>query len=161
MNSEMSSELKKALLAEDELGLVVRSHLYVENLLDKLLALLAPFPEYLEEINLSYASKVRLVCVLGFDPDFKPMLLELVRIRNKFAHNLSQKIDLGMVKNLHSLIHSDLADEFPKAMRKIVGGDEYGPTFKEAHPRDQFTALVITLWVVMCGAVKEVNERQA
>jgi len=105
MSPDLENDFRKALLEDDEIGIVIRSHLYIENLLDELLSLLLPFPEEYEEMNLSYANKVRLVCAAGFDKNFKPMLLALGSIRNKFSHDLNTKIDSELVKDLHSKMH--------------------------------------------------------
>lgn len=68
MTREIPQDLSSALIGEDELGLAIRSHLYIESLLDELLSLLIPFPSHFEEINLNYASKVKMACAMGLDP---------------------------------------------------------------------------------------------
>jgi hypothetical protein len=148
-------ELSKALLEEDELGVVLRSHLYIEHKLDELLSIMVPFPSFYEEMNLNYANKVKLACAMGLDPDFKPMLLALGTIRNKFSHNLNKKIDDEMVRNLHSVAHKNLRDSLPEFVNQSLSESEAISSFNEAHPRDQFTSLIATLWIVLCGAVNE------
>lgn len=151
----LPEELSKALDKEDELGLVLRAHLYIENKLEELLYLLVPVPRYYEEMNLNYVNKVKLACALGLDPGFKGMLLVLGSIRNKFAHNLSKKIDAEMVKNLHSVAHEKYRNMLPSFINKISVDNENLKSFNEVHPRDQFTTLVMTLWVVLNGAIQE------
>jgi hypothetical protein len=60
-----------ALLAEDELGCVIRSHLYVEAQLDRFLSLAATNPDYLDGLGLTFSKKVDLACCLGFDSQFR------------------------------------------------------------------------------------------
>jgi hypothetical protein len=131
--------------------------LYIENLLDELLSLLIPFPEHLEEINLTYANKVKLACAMGFDHELKPMLLALGTIRNRFSHNLHKKIDSEMVKNLHSLVHEKTRESLPEIINSNCESEEKINSFNQGHPRDQFTVLVISLWVIMNGAILEVK----
>lgn len=160
MTPDMPEELSKALISvdQDELGLVLRSHLYIENLLDELLSLLIPFPEHVEEMSLTYANKVRLACAMGLDRELKSMLLVLGAIRNKFSHNLHQKIDSEMVKNLHGSVHENTRKHFPEIVNKISENEGGISSFNQCHPRDQFTALVISLWIIMNGAILEVKD---
>ena len=160
MTDTLPEELSNALFEEDELGVVLRSHLYIENKLEELLSLMVPFPRYYEEMNLSYASKVKLACAMGLDPQFKPMLLALGTIRNKFSHNLDKSIDEKMVKDLHSASHKILRESLPKFVNKHSTDGKVITSFNEAHPRDQFTTLVVGLWIVLCGAVNEVEDEK-
>lgn len=157
----MPIELFESLLAEDELGLVIRSHLYIENILDEILSILIPAPKHLEDMNLGYSAKVKLICALGFDPDYKQMLLALGSYRNKFAHNIKTKIDEKLVKDLHSKVHQTLRDAFPKITQNISGQKHNKLSFNEIHPRDQFIGLVVSLWVVMNGAAEEAKKKRA
>jgi hypothetical protein len=95
---------------------------------------------------------------LGFDSDFKPMLLMLGSIRNKFSHNLHKKIDDEMVKNLHSVAHQTFRNSLAEFLNKLSSEGKTISSFHEAHPRDQFTALVLALWLVLCEAVNEAED---
>jgi len=156
MNNEMPKDLSDALLGEDELGLAIRSHLYVENLLDELLAQLIPFPNLYEEMHLNYAGKVKLACDMGLDPSYKSMLLALGDIRNKFAHNLDKSIDEEMVKDLHSKVDEGLRLGTPVILNNI-SGEENVNSFRDAHPRDQFLFLVLRLWMIINSAIDQVK----
>lgn len=162
MKPDLPDEIGHKLISEDsnEVGLVIRSHLYIEILLNELLSLLTPVPEHLESMNLTYANKVKLACAMGLDPEFKSMLLALGTIRNKFSHNLNKTIDADMVKDLHSQVHSKTRESFPKFINKLNESGQKINSFNEGHPRDQFTALVINLWVIMHGAVKEAKSER-
>ena len=98
MSPDLENDFRKALLEDDEIGIVIRSHLYIENLLDELLSLLPPFPEEYEEISLSYANKVRLVCAAGFDKNFKPMLLALALSEINFLMISILKLTANLLK---------------------------------------------------------------
>ncbi len=158
MTVEMPDELSKALIEErDELGVVLRAQLYIENKLDELLLSMIPKPEHFHQMQLNYSAKVKLACALGFDSDFKGMLLALGSIRNKFAHNLDQAIDEETMKNLHSVAHPLYRERLPEFINSQSQGSKVS-SFNEVHPRDQFTTLVIALWVIMTRAIEQVEE---
>ncbi len=152
---KLTEDQIQTLLSEDELGLVVRSHLYVEKKLDELIECMVYDAVYIDKINLSYVNKVYLACALGLDTDFKPMLVKLGKLRNDFSHDLSAKIDTELVDNMHSYLH-------PKARKSIpvVMGADYvnENSFNESHPKDKFIFLVLTLLVVLSGAIEEIKK---
>ncbi len=159
MNLEIPDEISKALIDKntDELGLVVRSHLYIESLLNELLSELIPFSEHLDQMHLKYSDKVKLACAMGLDAELKPMLLSLGSLRNKFSHNINTKIDAELVKDLHSKVHHLTRIGTPKMLNSLRPEGPEIESFQGAHPRDQFTSLVISLWVIMHGALNEVK----
>lgn len=155
----MNYDPMKAVLAEYELGVVIRSHLYIEAALDELISLLLIFPEELEKMNLTFANKVRLACAASFDKDYKSMLLALGSIRNKFSHNVDTKLDQALVRDLHSKLNEISREHLPEALRAVAGEKEVKP-FNQHHPRDQFSALAISLWTVLNLAIREVKEHR-
>lgn len=91
----------EALAAEDELGLVVRTHLYVEAALNRsFLFRFQVSQEELSTIGLSFAQKIKLAKVLGISSSILRSLERLNTIRNKFAHRLESTLDVGEVHNL-------------------------------------------------------------
>jgi hypothetical protein len=101
MHPEMDSGFVAALLAEDVLDAVVRSHIYMESRLNEYLDLVCSRPELIPTVGLRYAQKVRLSCVLGFDPDFAMPLLALGELRNKFAHKLETTLSHDLLFSLY------------------------------------------------------------
>tara|TARA_R110000787_G_scaffold218812_1_gene327501 strand:- start:72 stop:557 length:486 start_codon:yes stop_codon:yes gene_type:complete len=157
MTKEMPEELSSALIGEDELGLAIRSHLYIENLLDELLRTLIPFPDHYDEMNLTYALKVKLACAMGLDPELKSMLLVLGSIRNQFSHNLNKRIDETMVKDLHSKVAAKVREDMPWILAQLRD-DGKKVSFQDAHPRDQYFALVSSLWVILNSAIAQAKD---
>lgn len=96
----------QALLGEDEIGVVIRSHIFVEANINEYLALVTSAPEYLAKAGLRYQQRVLLACALGFDARFKDALLGLGTIRNAFSHKLDFKLTDSAVNNLYSKLPS-------------------------------------------------------
>jgi len=100
----INSGFVNALLGEDELGCVIRSHLYVEAQLDSFLELAFINSALLSDLDLSYAKKVDLACCLGFDPQFRGALKRIGKLRNAFAHNLSSRLTKKAVSDLYNAL---------------------------------------------------------
>lgn len=97
----INPEFINALLGEDEVGCVIRSHLYIETQLDSFLELAVVNSALLSDLDLSYAKKVELACCLGFDLQFRGALKRIGKLRNAFAHDLSSKLTKEVVSDLH------------------------------------------------------------
>ena len=104
MAEEINPEFVKALLAEDEVGCVIRSHLYIEAQMNRYLELAVVDPNYLRKLNLSYAKKVELLCCLGFDVQFRAALKKIGSVRNKFAHDLSFCLSKEVINDLYNTL---------------------------------------------------------
>jgi len=50
------------LFHEDDLGSVVRVHLYIEFIINEILEILVPYPEDLKPLKLDYDGKINLIC---------------------------------------------------------------------------------------------------
>jgi hypothetical protein len=89
------AKFKEAMGAEsDAVMLLLRGHLYSENLLERLITFGLPRGDKLmENANLSYHQKLLLVEALDFLPDtFASSLRGLNKLRNQCAHQLNKKI---------------------------------------------------------------------
>lgn len=86
------TRLAEALLSEDELGMVVRAHIHLENQLQKFILAAAKNSDEVKFSETDYAGTVRLAIVLGLNPKLKPALNAAGRLRNKFSHRLEMKL---------------------------------------------------------------------
>jgi hypothetical protein len=151
-----------ALLAEDELGAVVRSHIYVESRINDYLELVAARPEHLSGLGLRYRQKVQLACVLGFDPDFIKPLGVLGEIRNKFSHKLDTSLTPELVNQLY--------DALPPFGKQSVGASftrtkmqlhaEGVTQVSQLQPRDKFILITLTLERVVMAAILLIKRAQ-
>ncbi len=77
---------------DDLLDVVLRAHLYIEQLLDEMLGMWAANPQYMKKANLSFAQKVNLVRALNLhhpEEGIWKAIFDLNSVRNDFAHHLS------------------------------------------------------------------------
>ncbi len=87
----------------DVLGRVLKCHLILENYLTDYLKHLYPSIK-IENLRLSFAQLVNLLPQDQFPGDFiSSGLLELNRIRNKFAHNLEFELSQDYLKHIRTL----------------------------------------------------------
>jgi hypothetical protein len=144
---EVEPGFVSALLAEDELGAVVRSHIYVESRLNEYLDLVTSRPEHLAEIGLRFRQKVQLACALGFDPDFLKPLVALGELRNKFAHKLNTSLTDTLVDRLYAALPPvgkqavDASFSRTRAQLKTEGNAKLA----NLPPRDRFILITLTL----------------
>ncbi len=148
MEAEINPDFIKALLAEDEVGCVIRSHLYIEVQIDRYLELAVVEPKYLASLDLSYAKKIELLCCVGFDAQFRGALKSIGKIRNKFAHNLNLSLTQKMVNDLYNTLPEFgrqaikiSADTLQKALGKTGQPSKY----QDLKPKFQFVLIVLNL----------------
>lgn len=101
MTGPTIDEFAQQLVAEDELGSVVRAHLHVEHHMEELVRAVVQNPGALKHLGLDFAGKVHLLSVVGFDDELTKPLLGLGSVRNKFAHRLNCKLTPQMMRELY------------------------------------------------------------
>ena len=96
-----------ALMGQDELGIVVRAHIYIEARLIELLEHMVVDRKHLNQMDLDYAQRVHLTIALGLKPQHAPPLLALGTLRNTFAHRPEAKLTKDRVDNLYKAFSSE------------------------------------------------------
>lgn len=149
-------EFHDALMGEDELGVVLRSHFYIEAELDALINALLEFPN--ECPRLRYEQKVKLACALGLDRTASPPLKELGNLRNTFGHEIGARLTDGMLDKLFdSFTVEDQAliiQGYNKSRAQLL---DALPDFKDLGEKDRFVVLAITLHKMLVSVVLEVQ----
>jgi hypothetical protein len=93
--------LVKVLTKEDDLGRVIRAHIYIEHELRDFIFFAAPNPEFVKRFDgVEFSEKVHLALLLGLNRDLRSALSAMGNLRNKFAHALDMKIKEEEVKSL-------------------------------------------------------------
>jgi hypothetical protein len=151
----------KVVRGEDELGVVVRSHIYVESALVYLLKQLVVDGAYLEKLNLDYAQRVNLAVALGLKPEHAPPLLALGTIRNAFAHRLNTKLTKDRVDNLYKQFSSADKEILHAIFKRISSnGQLHGvSSLRSLPPKDQFALLAVALRAWLLTATLEIECR--
>jgi len=89
-----------ASVGNEEITIILKSHLYIENLIDEILSCALPNPKKI--LNYKFSSKVDLLEALGVFPSALAIekIREINRIRNVFSHKLNKKLskaELGVL----------------------------------------------------------------
>ena len=141
------SKLLTILQSEDELGLVLRSHIHVESQLMELVDSFFQSPEDLEKMKLEFDQKVRLAQACGLHPQFAAPLRVLNKIRNRFAHDLDSVLDGTQVRSLYEAFSPANKEVIQNAYRMTEAKEQenMGKKFEQLEPRHQFILIVVTL----------------
>lgn len=165
MNEDILTEnFISDLFREDELGAVIRAHLYVEKYVDELLGLLFPYPKELKPLKLDFDGKLCLIAALGVNSTVKKPLSILGGIRNKFAHRPNYKLDKSQIKNLYSSLGSndkELLHRVYKGIRKDYSEWQNLPDYNLLEPKEQFVLLAIVIRTIISMVKQEISERNA
>lgn len=90
MAEDKDEQFVEAITTEDELGSVIRSHIYIEHELSEFIRASCPNSDALK--GFEYSEKIRIAIALGLDSKWKPALELIGAIRNRFAHRLDYQI---------------------------------------------------------------------
>jgi hypothetical protein len=146
---QVQTEFLNALLGEDDLGVVVRTHIHIESSVNVLLDLLIPFPGELP--NLRYQQKLKLCCALGMDKTLFPPLKELGDLRNSFAHNIEAKLTTASVAKLFKQIAPDDLLEIARSYftTRVAVAPDLPKLFAELDPKGKLIGLALWLNVTL------------
>jgi hypothetical protein len=114
-NSQVMTEYKRHLEEVDELALIVlKGHLLIEGLLDKIIYLAVFHVEYLTSARLSFNQKLllaRSLCREKHDISIWMMIGGINALRNKIAHGLDDDRRRASVSALRRLFLTELEPE--------------------------------------------------
>ena len=133
----------QSLISEDELGVVIRAHIYVESSINDFIENSVPSPEKLP--RLTYEAKLRLACALGMDEDHFQALKLLGDIRNQFGHNLSAHLSDQKVNELFSKLPESAQTAVMASYAKTRDDHPGAPDFQKLSPKDRFVFLSVGL----------------
>ncbi|WP_100658815.1 hypothetical protein [Alteromonas flava] len=152
---DLYNKLLNSFEGEDELGVVIRAHIVIEQFLNELLRGLIVNPKYLEKMNLDYSQTVQLAVTLGLDARFYPALNSLGKLRNDFAHNLIPNISKQAVNNLYKALDEDTKAILNNGVSTICKDDGTRYKHKELSYRQQFINIAAVLGAALQKACKE------
>lgn len=161
MHKQNEKSFKKALRGEDELGVVLRVHIFVETTLNDILFHSVPYPKDLDKMKMTYRQRVDLTIAMGLDDRMRSPLYKLGNIRNQFAHNTDAHLGNDMIDSFYNsfskqdknIIQS--ANNATKKDLKLT--DQF--KWKKLNAIDKFILLSITLRSALLQAVQEAKER--
>lgn len=115
---DLQSTFLDSLDGEDELGIVIRSHIHVEQYLNSLIVKLNVNDKYLDKMELTYFQTVQLAIGLGLDPRFESALYKLGKLRNDFAHNIRGNLTEDDAKSLYQCLSGSEKNTLQNLVKK-------------------------------------------
>ncbi|MDO6842154.1 hypothetical protein Q4602_22000 [Paraglaciecola chathamensis] len=152
---DLFDKLLKSFEGEDELGVVIRAHIVIEQYLNTLLESLVADPKYLKAMNLDYSQTVQMALTLGLDPRFAPALSSLGKIRNEFAHSLVPNISKQAVNNLYSALDENTKFILNNGISKVSSEIGQNIKHKTSSNKQQFVYITAVLAAALHKACKE------
>lgn len=152
----MHQELMSALLNEDDLGAVIRAHIYLEQDIDHVISLIVRKPDYINKLTIDFSNKLKLAIALGMDEEVYKPLVSISNIRNKFAHNFNMKLNKSDVNNFYkSFVSEDQA-----VIQNMISKNPDGPSglakkFSLLTVKEKFVAMVFYLAIRVRNELKE------
>ena len=145
-----------SLVAEDELGVVVRAHIHIEaSILDFLHARVQK-PKLLP--RLPYEARLRLACALGLNEEYFECLKALGDLRNHFGHNLSATISGAKANELYTKLPPFAKDVTLATYAKTVVQHDDMPSFEGLSPKDRFVFIALVLKMFALNSAVEAKE---
>ena len=139
------SQLLESLDHEDDLGMVIRAHIVIEQYLNTIIKSYITDIETYKQVNLTYEQTYLLVISLGLNPRFKTPLKAIGTIRNAFAHRLrSPSISKEDANAIYKSLGQDEKDTLQKDYKKIINDFDEKP-FNQILPRQKFMYCVVII----------------
>jgi hypothetical protein len=147
--AKLNQDFYLAMRSEDDLGLIVRGHIFVEHQVREYVAAAAPKPELFKFSDFDYFSTVRIAFILGLDAEFNNSLPALGSLRNKFSHRLDMKLDDQMADNFYKTFGPVTQGACVISYADLVKADEIergaAKTFHDLGPRDRMAISILSL----------------
>jgi hypothetical protein len=113
--------LGAVLRTDDDLGKVVRAHIYIEHELQDFIFFAAPSSAHLKRFDhMEFSEKVRLALVLGLNAELQPALKAVGNLRNKFSHRLDTKLGEDEAKNLVATLTRPAEQRFQALLKSTL-----------------------------------------
>ncbi len=156
-SQKTSKTLRDALLSEDDIGKVVRVHINVESVVRKFIEISVKHPAHIKPMELDYFGAVHLALATGLTEDLKKPLLQIGKLRNRFAHKLNQSLDKDSMNNLYDSFSANRKSEMLSICSEsaLSWGQGKSINWKDATPQDQFVVMATSLyWMLKIDLTK-------
>jgi hypothetical protein len=150
--------LLRSFESEDDLGVVIRTHIVIENFLRNLIKSFIVNETYFEASKLEYFQTVQIALAFGLQPRFERSLNALGNLRNKFAHELRDELNRSDVKNFYETLDSNEKQMLHKntlAVHAELGLEV--KSHKKLEPRQQFINIIALLAAALSKACEEAS----
>ena len=156
----IDKQFHRDLNAEDELGVVVRTHIHIEASVIDFIRARVPYPDDLPKLQ--YEARLRLAVALGMKQEYLEGLRLVGSIRNSFSHNLNATLSEDKTNELFSKLGSEGQELTHKAyaMTNQQLGVKDPPPFTELSPKDRFILIAVVLKTYVVAAAHEATTRK-
>lgn len=145
MTERSSPDWHVALGSEDDIGKIIRTHLYVESLITEFLSSFIPSPSHLKGMRLEYSGKVHLALALGLPKKLEAILVKIGTLRNKFAHEPNQKLDKTTMNEFFDVFSPEQKAEMQEHAKKTSWATA-GEKWRNISASEQFTTMAVSLY---------------
>ena len=154
--TSLDAKFRQALQHDDELGSVVRAHLHVEHLVDKLLEHLFPNAEALGRLQLEYSDKVTLLDAFGYLSSMTNPLAAIGKLRNDFAHKLDFVLTADRMDALYELFDPEgkqiVQSSYQRTRRQM--NSDAPKKMANLSPKDRFVMYASTIRTMLVVAYR-------
>lgn len=141
--------LHDTLFKEDDLGLVIRGHIHVENELIEFIKIRLFPPNVVDALGLGYEEKCKIAKVLGMPKALQAPLSYAGNLRNRFPHNLGVTIGKQEADSFNIALKEHGREYFQEAYHRIYPTSNRRSNFWNTHdfkPKDRIVISLILLW---------------
>lgn len=151
----LSQELYKILEGNDDLGVVIRSHIVVEQSLNLLIASKMKNIEAYNKLQLEFNQVVKLAVALGLNKDLEPVLNSLGKLRNAFAHQLKPCITSSDANNLYETLGQNEKQYLQASLASLKNTEQYKevPKFSLLPPKEKYILCIISVCAMLQVAI--------
>jgi hypothetical protein len=148
-------ELYNSLHGSDDLGVVIRSHIIIEQSLNILIeSKLKDITSY-KKMELEFSQTVKLAIALGLNKDLESFLMCLGKLRNSFAHNIRPCISASDANNLYKAMNESEKETLQGSLANMRKLKEFSyiPKFSALSPKDKYIACVLVICSLLQKAI--------
>jgi hypothetical protein len=149
---------QNALNREDELGRVIRAHLHIENLVDRLLLLKFSKPEVFQKMRLEFSARVMLLEAFGYGRMLTMPLAAIGNLRNDFAHKVDFALTSERMEGLYNSFDvegKEIIQQSYRRTRTQMPETNAPHTMKSLKPQDRFTFYAVSIHAMLVICLKE------
>ncbi len=141
----INKTLMQMMESEDDMGMVLKSHVIIEKYLHALNESLMKDRSIYRELRLSFMSTVKLSAAIGLNNRLIPVLRSIDKLRNKYAHSMKTDLTKNDVNNIIGQMDEFDVEEMKKILKK--SNEEMGMNMKltNMEPGQKFIAIAIYL----------------
>jgi len=123
---DRTAKFYAALEGEDDLGVVLRAHIYIEHELKLYVSEVAPKPDQIKFSSYDYNSLIALALMLGLPSDLKAALTSIGNLCNKFAHTLEMELTTQEANALYNTLSPNMNVNMQQGHASCLKNPKYG-----------------------------------